>query len=593
MEQLSKKCSNYFKMLNQTSYEQDHPIKILLNQFDTDHPGLNAFELKGVQYEILAEKIDVVVWEETPFYFINNLSRCPGFNSGSVSNWLFERNCHIDEDADPETWRKFKKQQKLKLFLCCGPYCDNVHYTVSVENLVKNGMKKYYLDAEKAKIGATKEELDFLECAQRGLLAAKRICQWYAEKAYEKLKETTDPNHRKNLELLIQSANHAPWEAPSTFFEGLNACWFARNVLGAMEGIGNCTLGRVDYLLYDLYLEDIKTGRLTKDEAYHLIKQFVLLGDNQYDKNETIEYDNDSELEMGFGLGGCDQDGNPVYNELTTMFLRAHREMNCIYPKIHARFASDSPTEYLEELAQDIVSGRSVMGLSCDDGIIPGLIHDGRRLEDARSYETAGCWDNIVPNKEAMSCANYIYSLTVLEQAVYGPEPEYLDAGFQCTPLEEATSFEEVYQIFFTNLKQLIRWRCKAIGTYGKLASKVNPLCLTSALRDGSIQSKKDYTQGGSVYNKNNYAIVGFANYVDAMLVIKKLCFDEKIISLKEFLNVVRANWENNEDLLHQVRKCPHFGDNNSESNALSRRLHLDLCHVAEGIENEHGETFS
>lgn len=592
LEALGKKCFEYFKSLKNVSYGDDNKIKMLLNKYDERHPGLNSFELKAAQYEILAENIELVIFDETPFYFINNITWCPGLLWGSAAEWLFERNSHIYKDADPETWRKFVKQQKLNLFLCCGPYSDKVHYTVPVGNLVKYGMKKYYDDAENAKKNATKEELDFLNCAQRGLLAAKRICERYALTAEEKLKNTLDSSAKKNLKMLIEGAKNVPWEAPRTFFEGLNTCWFARNVLGAMEGIGNSTLGRVDYILYDLYKADIESGRLTKEEAYELIKQFMLLGDMQYDKNTAVVTANDQEIEMGLGVGGCDQYGKPVYNEITKMILMAQYELKCIFPKVHARFSSDSPKEYLEMLSLGIANGHSALGLSCDDGIIPALINSGKTLEDAREYATIGCWETKVIDKEAMGGANYVYAPIVLEQSVYGPEAEYIDAGFECIPLENAESFEDVYSIMTTNLTNVIKWRNEAIGKYGKLAPLVNPLCVTSILRDGSVENRKDYTQGGSVYNLNTCDVAGFANYVDAMLAIKTICFDKKIINLKDFLKAVRNNWEGNEELLYMVRHCTHFGDNTEKSNEMGNRLHGDLYNSLKGIENEHGGKF-
>jgi formate C-acetyltransferase len=313
----------------------------------------------------------------------------------------------------------------------------------------------------------------------------------------------------------------------------------------------------------------------------------------QYDKDEPVISGNDHELEMGIGIGGCDPDGKPVYNEITSMAIRAHREMKCVFPKIHARFGSDSPREYLEELAEEYVNGRSVIGLSCDDGIIPALVYTGKTLEDARSYETVGCWENKVPKKESMAGGNYVYLVPILEQAVYGPEQKFIDAGFKALPLENAESFEDVYNIMLDNARRVIRFRCETIGTYGKkLIYRINPLCLSSALMDGCIESRKDYTQGGGIYNINTCELAGFANYVDAMLVIKKLCFDEKTVTINELFGAVRNNWEGNEELLHKARSCPHFCDNTDESNALAQRLHLDLCKSLEGIENEHGGTY-
>lgn len=591
IESLSKKCSDYYKKLERTSYGKDHPVKQLLDEYDRANPGLNSFELKAAQYEILAENIDTVVFEESPFYFINDITWCAGrgLDVGSLADWLYQRNYHIYEDADPETWRKFNKQQALRLYLCCGPYTDAVHFGVPVGNVVRYGMKKFYEDAEKAKIGATKDELDFLNCAQRGILAAKRICERYKEEAERKLTTIKDPELKKNMELLIDAASCAPWEAPKTFFEGLNTCWFCRNVLGALEGIGNPSLGRPDLLLNDLYLADLEAGRITREDAYELIKQFFVLGDMQYDKDTIVCGENDQELEMGVTLGGCDSEGKPVYNELTSMFIQAQRDTNSIYPKIHARIASDSPQEYLEELANEYTSGRSTIGLSGDDGTIPGLVDSGNSLEDARDYIIIGCWGNQIDSKEAMAMANYIYMVTYLEQAVYGPEEDYIDAGVCCTPLSKAQNFEDVYSILTSNLRDVLRWRCEAIGKYGKLAPLVNPLCLVSSFMDGCIESRKDYSQGGAKYKVNSCDIAGYANYLDAMLAIKKLCFDDQVVTLNELLEAVRHNWEGNEELLYKVRHCPHFGDNTEESKELSHRLHNDIYHMLDGIENEHG----
>ena len=75
-------------------------------------------------------------------------------------------------------------------------------------------------------------------------------------------------------------------------------------------------------------------------------------------------------------------------------------------------------------------------------------------------------------------------------------------------------------------------------------------------------------------------------------MAINTLCFEKKELSLKEYLDAVRANWVGHEDLLAKVRACPHFGDNGKESVAAARRLHNDLCSVLDKIETERGGKF-
>ena len=85
------KCQDYFTYLNTLSYLDDHPLCKLLSEFDANNPNLSSFRLKAAQYEILAENAELIVFPETPFYFINNLSPSPG-HYRSVSSWCRRRN---------------------------------------------------------------------------------------------------------------------------------------------------------------------------------------------------------------------------------------------------------------------------------------------------------------------------------------------------------------------------------------------------------------------------------------------------------------------------------------------------------------------
>ena len=91
LDKLGRKCCDYFRYLKELSYGNDNPIKVLLNQYDAENPGLNVFALKAAQYEILAENMDTVVFPETPYYFINNITWCAGLNYASCANWLLYR----------------------------------------------------------------------------------------------------------------------------------------------------------------------------------------------------------------------------------------------------------------------------------------------------------------------------------------------------------------------------------------------------------------------------------------------------------------------------------------------------------------------
>lgn len=47
-----------------------HPIEEILDAYDREHPGLNAYQLKAAQYQILAENMETLVFDDSPFYFV-------------------------------------------------------------------------------------------------------------------------------------------------------------------------------------------------------------------------------------------------------------------------------------------------------------------------------------------------------------------------------------------------------------------------------------------------------------------------------------------------------------------------------------------
>ena len=55
--------------------------------------------------------------------------------------------------------------------------------------------------------------------------------------------------------------------------------------------------------------------------------------------------------------GGCDADGNEIFNDLTRMFLTAHRELNLIFPRPFCGFSAKSVV-LCPELQQKIIARR-------------------------------------------------------------------------------------------------------------------------------------------------------------------------------------------------------------------------------------------
>lgn len=590
--ELRKELRQYYAV---QSYENAKKfMDICIKELDERYEeGMSSFEMKTLQYEVISKQCDPVIFEHSPFYYETGI--IPGFSDGTrdyrgdkhAGGWTMWKNCDKFIEQDRELWDLRRAQTSQLFYIICGAYRDeSQHFQINHRPIFETGLKGVYERAKKALSETTdeKEQL-FLNSVCDGLLCVKRISEAFAQKA-KKLWEMYPDN--KNYQRIAESASRCPWEKPQSFYEALNVYAFMRKVIGSFEGIGPQSFGRVDMDLYPFYEKDLQSG-VSKEEIYELICQFLVTWDSHYDHDMKMVGYADHELENTYVIGGTDLEGNPLYNELTKLFLKANQEEKIIFPKIMCRYRQDSPKEYLDLLNAPVIKGTTTVLYQNDDAVISALVQGGRSLEDARDYLITGCWGIFTNCNDCRDDACYMNLLKVLEYQLYQPMEEMKKANMVFAPIDEAKSFEEVYRITCDNINILFKERTRVVTKGGQIWSQVDPLPVFSSLMVDCIGSKKDFTDCGTKYKDDSYMCVGFPNVVDSLLAIKLLCFDQKKYSLKEFLKGVRNNWEGCEQMRKDAIACPGWGDGSEESNGMANRFHTDLYHMISSLPGTYG----
>ncbi|MDX9981540.1 MAG: pyruvate formate lyase family protein, partial [Lentisphaeria bacterium] len=267
-------------------------------------------------------------------------------------------------------------------------------------------------------------------------------------------------------------------------------------------------------------------------------------------------------------------------------------DLKLIYPKTHARYSSRSPKVYLDALNRDYLAGRSVWNILSDDLMIPALVAQGKRLEDARRYLVSGCWGVATEGCEPAAGAPYFNLLRILEASIR-PDPQLAaKTGLALRSIEDAADFAEVYDIYADNLRRTIGLVCTAAREIGRHAPEVAPECFYSACLSDCLERHLDATAGGGRYNPQNFAIMSFANTVDSLVAIDELCFRRKRLGLPEFLAAVRADWRDQAALRAEVLGLPHFGDHTPASQGMAKRLFDDIHAATQARENARGGKF-
>lgn len=546
---------------------------------------MTPYEMKALQYKVISDMFEPVIFFESPFYYETGTmwSQCDGSRYirgvAHAGGWTYGRNSHLFREQDLELYDLRCSQVGEQFYLICGPYNDvTQHFNYDTRPVLKLGLRGLYEKAKKALETATEdEEIQYLNATCDAMLALKKMGEKYAEKAKELLVFAKSDAAKRNLSLIADTAARVPWEKPETFYEAINTYAFMRKAFGALDGVGPNTFGRMDMDLYPFYKSDIEKGIITKEQAYDYVAKFLLTWDMHFDHNTKMVGYADHELENTYVIGGCDLDGKPLYNDLTSMFLRATREETIIFPKITCRYNELSPKEYLDEINTAVINGTSTILYQNDNSTIKAMLKAGKTLEEARDYLITGCWAISGNGIEKIDDGCYVNILRVFETTIHNITERMEKTKLYFKPIDEAESFEEVYKIIFDNFMVLFKERARVVAKGGNIWNKVDPLPIFSSTLQNCIENKKDYTAGGAKYRDSRYELVGFPNVVDSLLAIKKLCFDLGKYTLKDMLKAIRCNWEGYEDMRIEAMHCPGWGDGSKESCEFAGKFNDDL----------------
>lgn len=551
--------------------------------------GMSVTEQKLLQYDVIAEEFTPTLFRYSPYFFetgvLTSLSdgacEAKGHGFTQANGWVYMRNAHLFREQDEELCQLKQKHIDECLYLICGPYNDVFqHFNFNNRPFLQTGLKGIFEKAEKElKKAETAEEIEFLKSVCHGMLSLKRMAEKFSLKAADMLKSEKDEECIYNLTLIRDTACRVPWNPPETLYEALATLAFLRVAVGTLEGIGPNTFGRLDKDLISFYRSDLRSGRSSPEKAYELICQFLLIWDCHYDHDMLMKLYSDHELENTYVLGGCEDDGSPLYNEITEMFLRATREKKIIFPKIKCRFSKDSPKEYLDEINRAIVNGTSTVLLQNDNATIPALLRAGRPVEEARDYGITGCW-GLTTNQEKFDHGSYLNLLKPFEYSVHNLTEKMNETGLFVECPDGSDSFEDIYQKTLRNCERLLDTKLDVTRKGGQIFHKVNRLPIFSSTLENCLENHKDFTMRGAKYNDDYQLCFGFPEIVDSLLAIKTLVYERKKYTLSELLTAVRSNWEGYEEMRNEAIHCTGWGDGSEESCSLANRFNNDLFEI-------------
>ena len=571
------------------SYYSTYPTRVdhierEINHLTAADSDTSPFRAKAALYNAVSRCADVHIFRYLPFYFEVNTGRARhSWGIGGIGAYLMESAF----GRDYKERAKELQEEYADFFSFNSPFAgafDHDHHCVGYDNVLEKGLNGILEEIE-ARVRQNKapEEQDFLLSAAAGIRAMIEIAGRFAELAGKLKEDEQDPLVRANLRRIYNAALRCPMHPPTTFFEALNTLIFMREICGSLEGMGISTFGQVDRMLYPYYREDKRTGRIDRTEAQYLIDSFLAYTEVKFECRIGSR-----ETSTTVVIGGCDEEGYPVFNELTKLIISSYRELRLSNPKLHCRISPDHPVEYFEQVSALVADGLNVAAIYNDPVVIGANVKNGREKRDARLYVAGGCQENMLANTEINSRATVYCNLSnVLLATLF---PDRFESPRDVTLITDSSNFDTLYAAFIANLNRLAgklverRNRLEADGV------RFNPCPLLSSTIDDCIVRRRDMTDGGTRYSSGSVGLTGSATLINSLFVIKKRVFEEGAIGLRELRDALTSDWNGLEFLrMRLVSSLPLYGSGDSDVCDFSAKVFKDIARATSGMPNARG----
>ncbi len=463
------------------------------------------------------------------------------------------------------------------------------HFFPGFENVLEKGIDGLIQLAESKKedFQDDREKLLFLESVVIVLNGAKTYIEKYASFANEKGEAEDNPQRKKELFEIAKICENISGNAPKTFKEALQLIYFTQVIAGIEDGGFAISIGRLDQILYPFYAKDKEEGIITDKEVKFLIECFYLKLTTlwNYILHKGIVAAEGPPIAQNLTVGGIDRDGNDATNELSYLFLDSYSFLKTVQPAFSVRVHKQTPDDLIINTGEAIKSGASI-ALFNDSVMIPGLIKLGYSEKDAREYAPIGCVEPGHPHK-TFGCTNatQLNIVKCLELTLNNGIDMFTKKDYGLANSRMIKSFADLWEEFARQLRFFISNMVDTMKFLEKAIAELSPQPFLSATTDDCIKRGLDVTNGGAVYDFTTTQMIGFATLADSLAVIKKIVFEEQLLSYGELVLMLSKNYrgtyqgkKGEEWRQIFINKVPKFGNDDDFADSIARDVAKLFC---------------
>jgi len=433
------------------------------------------------------------------------------------------------------------------------------HFLPNYEKMLKLGVKGYLESMEGC--GGDLPKAAAIVC--EGLLSyAGRV----ADEAARMAAAEQDPVRRAELENIAAICRRVPLNQAETFQEALQSLWLTHMAI-CLESINSAvSFGRMDQFLYPYYRRDLDTGRITAEKARELLLCFsAKAAEHVFLLSESVsQYHGGYLVVQAAIIGGMDRAGADATNELTYVMLDMMEESGLRDPNYQARVHGGSPETYLKRVIEVAKAGNGVPAIFSDEAAIGSLVANGIPLEEARNYAVVGCVELALPGRSFFSTDAALMNMPACLELALNRGRLFNSRkrrGAATPDPAKFTSIGDVIAAYTAQVNHMVGRLVDDIQMVERGNRNHHPTPFSSMLVDGCMESGKDVSAGGALFNSSGIQGVGLADVADSLAALDELVFRRKKYSMAQVCDALRHDFRSSPALQAELAAAPKYGN--------------------------------
>lgn len=505
--------------------------------------------------------------EEDKIYFKEELY--PYWNGRSLKDYC--------EQTIPEY---IKQTTKTKIVALNQTDKGQGHIIPDYEIIFKNGLRTMIEDI-KIKVEQNPEN-NFYKASLISLEASRNYILRHAEITKTMAEKEKDSKRKKELEEISAISYRAADEKPESFYEAVQLFWYISVIFQHESNASSISPGRFDQYMYPYFKKSLQDGvdiEFIKEVLRALYIKFNTIVALR--STESARYFAGFPIGYTIVLGGADEMGKDAVNELSYIMLDILGDISLPQPNLSIRVGENSPRDFLRKAAEIIRLGTGMPQVFNDEVNILAYVNRGVTLKDARDYAVVGCVELSIPGKTYGLHDIALFNLLKTMEVTLKENPN----GFE--------TFEALLKSIKLNISKYVKDMVEGSNIVDTAHRECAPIPFLSNFIEGCVESGKDVTEGGALYNFSGVQGIGAPNLSDSLYVIKKYVFDEKQISLEKLVNILDENWEGNEVLRQKfINRYDKYGNDMDEVDKLGADILAYYSKEVEKYKNVRGGIF-